>query len=266
MGHMLQKQGALEQAVAVFGRLKTYTYGASPMPLPLLRAAMAAWPQTDFIQVYGLTEVAGVATHLMPDEHRDSAASHPERLVSAGRPIPRMELRIVDPVTLEEMPVGQHGEIWLRTPQLMLGFLGKPEATAEVVRDDGWFRTGDIGRLDDQGFLTIVDRKKDIIIRGGENISSKEVEDVLATHPAVFESAVTAMPDPAMGEKVCAFVVLREGRSLTLDDVRAHFVAVGVAKQKTPERIIPLPELPRTAAGKVKKFELRGHFKDPARA
>src|SRR5689334_18890911 len=100
-----------EQAVAVFGRLRTYTYGASPMPLPLLRAAMAAWPATDFIQVYGLTEVGGVATHLMPDAHRDE--EHPERLVSAGQPIPGMELKIVDPVTLDEVPSGANGEIWL---------------------------------------------------------------------------------------------------------------------------------------------------------
>ncbi|MEZ5097328.1 MAG: AMP-binding protein [Nocardioides sp.] len=105
------------EAIALFGRLKTFTYGASPMPLPLLRAGMAAWPETDFIQVYGLTEVAGVATHLMPDAHRD--ADHPERLVSAGQPLPECEVRIVDPATLADRPVGEHGEIWLRTPQLM---------------------------------------------------------------------------------------------------------------------------------------------------
>ena len=106
---------------------------------------MEAWPDTDFIQVYGLTEVAGVATHLMPEEHRD-LPSHPERLLSAGRALPGVEVRIVDPATLEDLPVGEHGEIWLRTPQLMKGYLGKPEATAEVITADGWFRTGDMGR------------------------------------------------------------------------------------------------------------------------
>src|SRR5690606_23529614 len=98
-------------AVKLFGNLKSYTYGAAPMPPPLLRAAMAAWPDTDFIQVYGLTEVCGVATHLMPEHHRD--AEHPERLLSAGIPIPGMEVRIVDPVTLEDVPTGSEGEIWL---------------------------------------------------------------------------------------------------------------------------------------------------------
>ena len=112
-----------DDAVKLFGRLRTYTYGASPMPPPLLRAAMAAWPDTDFMQVYGLTEVAGVATHLLPEAHRD--AEHPERLLSAGQPVPGVEVRIVDPATLEDLPVGEHGEIWLRTKQLMKGFLGR---------------------------------------------------------------------------------------------------------------------------------------------
>ena len=110
-----------DDAIQLFGALKTYTYGASPMPLPLLRAAMEAWPDTDFIQVYGLTEVGGVITHLLPDAHRD--AEHPERLVSAGQPIPGCEVRIVDPGTLEDLPIGEHGEIWIRTPQLMKGYL-----------------------------------------------------------------------------------------------------------------------------------------------
>src|SRR4051812_10302074 len=106
-------------AVRLFGALRTYTYGAAPMPLPLLRAAMEAWPDTEFMQVYGLTEVAGVATHLLPDAHRDD--DHPERLLSAGQPVPGCEVRIVDPATLEERPTGEHGGIWLRTRQLMKG-------------------------------------------------------------------------------------------------------------------------------------------------
>jgi non-ribosomal peptide synthetase component E (peptide arylation enzyme) len=146
------------------------------------------------------------------------------------------------------------------SPQMFLGY-SDPRLNEESFTPDGWFRTGDIGRMDAEGFLTITDRKKDIIIRGGENISSKEVEDVLATHPAVFESAVTAMPDAAMGEKVCAFVVTRDGSDLSLDEVRSHFAGSGVARQKTPERVVMVAELPRTAAGKVKKFELRQQLK-----
>ncbi len=139
-----------EDAVKLFGSLKTYCYGASPMPLPLLRAALDAWPDTEFIQVYGLTELGGVITHLMPEAHRD--AEHPERLVSAGQCIPGAEVRVVDPESLKDLPVGEHGELWFRTPQLMKGYLNKPDATAEVITEDGWFRTGDMGRVDDDGY------------------------------------------------------------------------------------------------------------------
>ena len=135
-----------DDAIKLFGSLKSYSYGASPMPMPLLRAALKAWPDTEFIQVYGLTEVGGVITHLMPEAHRDEA--HPERLVSAGQCIPGAEVRVVDPDTLEDVPTGEHGELWFRTPQLMKGYLNQPEATAEVITEDGWFRTGDMGKVD----------------------------------------------------------------------------------------------------------------------
>src|SRR5690606_32630708 len=140
-----------EDAIALFGNLKTFCYGAAPMRTNLLRTAIEAWPDTEFIHVYGLTEVCGVATHLMDDQHRDPG--HPERLVSAGQPIPGVEVRIVDPGTFEDLGVGESGEIWLRTKQLMKGFLGKPEETAKVLTEDGWFRTGDIGKVDDEGFV-----------------------------------------------------------------------------------------------------------------
>jgi acyl-CoA synthetase (AMP-forming)/AMP-acid ligase II len=246
-----------EQAVAVFGRLKTYTYGASPMPLPLLRAAMAAWPETDFIQVYGLTEVGGVATHLMPEEHRTAAAGdHPERLVSAGRAIPGMELRIVDPVSLEDLPVGGHGEIWLRTPQLMKGFLGKPDETAAVVRTDGWFRTGDMGKVDEDGFVFVEDRIKDMIISGGENIYSPEIERVLAEHPAVVEVAVIGVPHDTWGETVKAVVALEPGETASPDELIAY-CREHLAAYKCPTSVDVLDALPRNPTGKILKRELR---------
>jgi acyl-CoA synthetase (AMP-forming)/AMP-acid ligase II len=247
-----------EQAVAVFGKLKTYTYGASPMPLPLLRAAMEAWPATDFIQVYGLTEVGGVATHLMPEAHRDT--DHPERLVSAGQPIPGMELKIVDHVTLDEVPVGQNGEIWLRTPQLMKGFLGKPEATAEVVRSDGWFRTGDMGKVDDEGFVFVEDRIKDMIISGGENIYSPEIERVLAEHPAVMEVAVIGVPDDRWGETVKAVVALKPDATATETVTEAGLIAYcrgHLATYKCPTSVDILDALPRNPTGKILKRDLR---------
>ena len=239
----------------MFGRLRTYTYGASPMPLPLLRAAMNAWPDTDFIQVYGLTEVGGVATHLMPEEHRD-ASIHPERLVSAGQADPGMELRIVDPATLEDLPVGEHGEIWLRTPQLMKGFLGKPDETAAVVRADGWFRTGDMGKVDEDGFVFVEDRIKDMIISGGENIYSPEIERVLAEHPAVMEVAVIGVPDDRWGETVKAVVSLKPDTPATPEDLIAY-CREHLAAYKCPTSVDILDALPRNPTGKILKRDLR---------
>lgn len=249
-------------AVRLFSALRTYTYGAAPMPPPLLRAAMEAWPETDFIQVYGLTEVAGVATHLMPEDHRDAVASrHPERLVSAGRPVPGVEVKVVDPATLAELPTGEHGEIWLRTKQLMKGYLGRPEATAEVITEDGWFRTGDLGRLDADGFVFVQDRLKDMIISGGENIYSPEVERVLAEHPAVLEVAVIGVPDDTWGEAVKAVVALKEGTSVTEAEIVAH-CREHLAHYKCPRSVDVVEALPRNPTGKILKRELRKPFWD----
>ncbi len=242
------------EAVRLFGLLKTYTYGAAPMPAPLLRAAMEAWPTTDFIHVYGLTEVAGVATHLLPDAHRDPA--HPERLVSAGQPLPGCELRIVDPATLADVPVGEHGEIWLRTPQLMKGFLHQPEETAKVITEDGWFRTGDMGRVDDEGFVFVQDRIKDMIISGGENIYSPEVERVLAEHPAVMEVAIIGVPDEQWGEAVKAVVSLHPGASATAEEL-IDWCRESLAGFKCPKSVDVVEALPRNPTGKILKRELR---------
>ncbi|WP_408896692.1 long-chain-fatty-acid--CoA ligase [Nocardioides sp. R1-1] len=249
-------------AVKLFGLLKTYTYGAAPMPPPLLRAAMEAWPDTDFIQVYGLTEVAGVATHLMPEDHRTAEAEgHPERLLSAGRPIPECEVRIVDPATLSDVGVGEHGEIWLKTPQLMKGFLNKPEATAEVVTEDGWFRTGDMGHVDEDGFVFVSDRLKDMIITGGENVYSPEVERVLSEHPDVLEVAVIGVPDPTWGESVKAVVALKEGSDASEVEL-VEWTRERIAHFKAPKSIDIVPALPRNPTGKILKRELRKPYWD----
>ncbi|WP_418062264.1 long-chain-fatty-acid--CoA ligase [Pimelobacter simplex] len=249
-------------AVQLFGLLKTYTYGAAPMPPPLLRAAMKAWPDTDFIQVYGLTEVAGVATHLMPEDHRTAEADgHPERLVSAGKPVPGCEVRIVDPATLSDVATGEHGEIWLKTPQLMKGFLNKPEATAEVITDDGWFRTGDMGHVDDDGFVFVSDRLKDMIITGGENVYSPEVERVLSEHPAVREVAVIGVPDERWGESVKGVVALKEGSDASEVEL-IEWTRERLAHFKAPKSIGIIPALPRNPTGKILKRELRKPYWD----
>ena len=218
-----------EDAVKLFGALKTYAYGASPMPLPLLRKALEAWPNTDFIQAYGLTEVCGVISHLLPEAHRDPGKE--ERLTSAGTLVPNAEVRVVDPDTLKDVPTGEQGELWFRSPQLMKGYHNKPEATAESITDDGWFRTGDIGRVDDGGYIFVEDRLKDMIISGGENIYSIEVERVMAEHPAVVDVAIIGIPDDKWGEVVKAVVQL-EGDADEKDSIA--FAASGWRPTSAP--------------------------------
>jgi len=199
-------------------------------------------------RVYGMTEHPVVSMPIVGDPFE-------RRAYTDGKITARNQVRIVDDDGAD-VPLGEVGEIATLGPRLFVGYVDEALDRACFL-PGGWYRTGDIGRLDADGYLTITDRKKDIIIRGGENISSREVEHVLAGHPAVHEAAVAAMPDPVLGERVCAFVVLEAGAALTLADVRAHFEAQGVAIQKTPERIVVVEELPRTHSGKVKKDVLR---------
>ncbi|ULE34132.1 long-chain-fatty-acid--CoA ligase [Mycobacterium sp. IDR2000157661] len=241
-----------EDAVKLFGALKTFAYGASPMPLPLLRQALEAWPNTDFMQAYGLTEVCGVISHLLPEAHRDPGKE--ERLTSAGTLVPNAEVRVVDPDTLEDVPAGEQGELWFRTSQLMKGYHNKPEATDESITEDGWFRSGDIGRVDEGGYIFVEDRLKDMIISGGENIYSIEVERVLAEHPAVTDVAVIGVPDEKWGEVVKA-VVSVEGEA-SPEEIIA-FARERLAGYKCPKSVDITDELPRNPTGKVLKKELR---------
>ncbi|SHN17204.1 class I adenylate-forming enzyme family protein [Cryptosporangium aurantiacum] len=184
-------------------------------------------------------------------------ATDPEekRLTTDGRVTPGNEVRLVDDDGAD-VPTGQDGEIVVRGPEQFLGYLDA-SLNESAYLPGGWLRTGDVGRFDDEGYLTVTDRKKDIIVRGGENISSKEVEDVLGTHPDVLAAAVVGVPDPRYGERVGAFVVLRPGAAFTVADADAHVRAAGLARQKTPEVIRVVDDLPRTPAGKVQKFALR---------
>ena len=241
-----------EDAVKLFGALKTYSYGASPMPLPLLRAALKAWPNTDFIQAYGLTELCGVISHLLPEAHRDPGKE--ERLSSAGTLIPNAEVRVVNPDTLEDVPEGEQGELWFRSPQLMKGYHNKPEATSEAITEDGWFRTGDIGRVDDGGYIFVEDRLKDMIITGGENVYSIEVERVLAEHPAIAEVAVIGVPDEKWGESVKAVVAL-EGTATEAEIIA--FAREQLAAYKCPKTVDIVDALPRNPTGKILKKDLR---------
>lgn len=233
-----------------FASIREFATGAASVPVPLLERAERAGVTT--YRVYGSSEHPTISSGMRGDDFV-------KRTTTDGRLMPGVEVRILDEQDTE-LGLGCQGEIVSRGPDLFMGYRD-PALDRDAFLPGGWFRTGDVGSLDADGFLTITDRKKDIIIRGGENISSKEVEDILARHPAVAEVAVVATPHPRLGEGVCAFVVLRPSAEITLDDIGSHFAAAAVARQKTPERLEIVAELPRTPAGKVKKFELRGRFR-----
>ncbi|MET9001871.1 long-chain fatty acid--CoA ligase [Amycolatopsis sp. NPDC004169] len=239
-----------EAALQAFSRLKYLCYGASPMPLPLLRTVLAAWPDVKFAQVYGMTELSGAVTALDPEAHRDE--SRPERLASAGTALSGVDIRIVDPITEEDTADAEAGEVWVRTEQRMAGYLGKPEATAETIVD-GWVRTGDVGRLDDGGFLFLEDRVKDMIITGGENVYSPEVERVVAEFPGVAEVAVIGVPDERWGDQVKAVVA---GEQLDAEKI-VEFCRERLAHYKCPRSVDVVDALPRNATGKILKRSLR---------
>lgn len=241
------------------GPVRTVTYGASPIPPPLLRRAVTDL-QVDLSQGYGMTELSGNAVFLGPDAHRAAAAGDDRLASAAGRPAPGVEVRIVDD-TGRDVPTGATGEILVRAPQVMAGYWDDPEAGAAAL-DGGWLHTGDVGFLDDHGDLHVVDRRKDVIVTGGENVASREVEDVLATHPAVAEVAVVGLPDPRWGERVSAVVVPRGGLPPpTLAELDAH-VRTRLAPFKVPRALFLVDALPRNHAGKVAKRALRERFGD----
>ncbi|MWA02375.1 AMP-binding protein [Actinomadura sp. LD22] len=244
--HLAALLDAAERTGRGTGTLRDYLVGAASVPPVLVeraqRAGVAAY------RSYGSSEHPTISSGT-PD---DPLA---KRARTDGRPMPCNEVRIVD-AQGRELPLGQDGEILSRGPELFPGY--RDDAlNAAAFTQDGWLRTGDVGRMDDDGYLTVTDRLKDIIVRGGEKISSKEVEDLLAAHPSVAEAVAIAEPDERYGERVCAFAVLHPGAYLDMDTVRDHFAAAGAARQKTPERLILVDTLPRTAAGKVRKTDLR---------
>ena len=229
--------------------LTEYVTGAAGVAGSLIRRADGFG--VGAFRCYGSSEHPTISSGL-PVDPLDKRAD------TDGRVCPGTEVRIVDEDD-RDVETGYPGEILTRGPELFSGYTDTAHTRASML--DGWFRTGDIGRLDAEGFLTITDRKKDIIVRGGENISSKEVEDVLSSHPAIAEAAAIGAADDRYGERVCAFVVVTPGSHFGIPDAAAHFAACGLARQKTPEHIVVVDELPRTASGKVQKHLLRAQLK-----
>ena len=234
--------------------LRQIGYGAAAMPLDLLRRTLTELPDVGLAQGYGMTELSGNAVFLGPEEHRRAAAGEPELLSAAGRPAPLVALRIVDDHDAEVTP-GESGEILVRGDQVCAGYWEDAGATASSRIGD-WFRTGDIGRIDERGFLSIVDRKKDLIITGGENVSSREVEDVVSEHPGVAAVAAVGVPDERWGERVCVAVVWRAGGDVAADDLIA-WTDGRLAGFKRPRTVVTVEELPVNASGKVEKRRVR---------
>jgi cyclohexanecarboxylate-CoA ligase len=205
-------------------------------------------------RIYGSTEFPTLSA-CGPDDPAVKAAT------TDGRPIGAAQCRVVDPDDDRILPAGQVGELLVTGPELFLGYL-RPDDDAGSFTPDGWFRTGDLAVCDPDGYVTIRGRKKDIILRGGENISVAEVEDLLFEHPLVAEVAIVAMPDPVMVERACAFVVPADGAAPTLDDLAGYLIERQVARQKIPERLVLVAMLPKTQSGKVQKFRLRQVIRD----
>jgi long-chain acyl-CoA synthetase len=233
-------------------KLRIVYYAASTMPVELLRKAMVTFPRCEFMQGYGSTE-AGMITALTAEDHRQAAATDDRKalLSSCGRPL-RCEVDILDADSIGI------GEIAVRRDRAMAGYWRNPTATNAVMHG-GWLRTGDLGTLDKAGYLTIADRKHDMIVSGGENIYPREVEDALSEDPCVLEAAVFGLPDPHWVEKVAAAVVLRPGHSSTPDEMRDR-VRSRLASYKCPKQIFVCDDLPKSGAGKVLKKQLRQIF------
>lgn len=234
-----------------YSRLKYILYGASPIPLDLLRECMEVFG-CGFCQQYGMTETCGTIVYLPPEDH--DPAGNP-RMRAAGLPMPGVELRIIDEAG-NPLPANTVGEVATRSVSNMAGYWRLPEATASTMAEDGWLRTGDAGYLDEDGYLFIHDRVKDMIISGAENIYPAEVESAVYGHPQVAEVAVIGVPDDKWGEAVKAIVVAKPGETPTQEDIIA-FARSRIAAFKAPKSIDFIEALPRNASGKILRRELR---------
>ena len=230
--------------------VRTIVYGASPMPLPVIKRAIELWGPR-FVQYYGQTEAPLFITRLDKEEHMG-----PERrLLACGRPSVDCEIRLID-AKGEDVPQGEQGEIALRAPFVMAGYLNAPDLNASTFVEGGWLRTRDVGRFDEEGYLYLVDRTSDMIITGGYNVYPREVEDALMAHPAVLECAVVGAPDEKWVEAVTAFVVLRSGQPVTEDEL-IEFTRERLASYKVPKSVRFIEQVPKSAVGKILRRALR---------
>jgi long-chain acyl-CoA synthetase len=240
-----------------YSTLELVLYGASPISEQVLVGAMATFGEV-FMQAYGLTETTGQVVSMAPGDH-DPGGDRAHLLRAAGTADPGVELRIVDPATLEDVPTGQVGEVLVRSALNMKGYWKLPEETAKTLLPDGWLRTGDAGYLDDEGYLFIHDRVKDMIVSGGENVYPAEIENVLMAHPAVADAAVIGVPHERWGETPKALVILAPGAAVTEDEL-IGYCREQLAKFKCPTSVEWIDTLPRNPSGKILKKDLRAPY------
>jgi acyl-CoA synthetase (AMP-forming)/AMP-acid ligase II len=237
--------------------LRMFFCGGTTVSPDLIRSASAAFPGCLFFRCYGSTEMISATLGI------SDAAQARLGAETDGEIVPPVEMRILDPVNDTPLADGEEGEIIARGPGLFVGYL-HPSDNDGAFLDDGFFRMGDLGRIVEDRYIVITGRKKDIIIRSGENISPKEVEDVLFNHPAVAEVAIVAMPSATTGEKGCAFIIPRAGQVIDLPEIRRFLDTAGLARQKYPEHVVLVDDLPRVPSGKVRKDLLRTRAKEIA--
>ena len=223
-------------------------YGGATMPPPLAARLIKTFPGSGLRNIYALTESGPTGTMMAPEDA-------PHRLDTVGRPMTGVSVRILDPEG-HDVPVGQTGEITFLTEARMTRYLGNEAATRAALDDDGWLRSGDIGKLDEDGFVYLLDRKNDVILRGGFNVYPAEVEAALVDHPAVREAAVIGVPHTILGEDVRGFIVLAKGKDVTIEDLKV-FCRERIAGYKVPRQIEVVDELPRNAMGKILRINLR---------
>jgi long-chain acyl-CoA synthetase len=241
-----------------YSSMRSVVYGASPITNEVLVASMNTL-KCPHIQVFGMTETTGAITELSPQDH-DPNGPRAHLLRSAGKPYGWVELKIVDVDSGVTLPANEVGELWTRSSQNMLGYWNKPEETAKTITEDGWLKTGDAGYLDENGYLFLTDRVKDMIVSGGENVYPAEVENALASHPAIAEVAVIGVPSERWGETVKAVVVLKPDAKADADSIAPSIIAHAkerLAGYKCPTSVDVIDALPRNPTGKVLKKDLR---------
>lgn len=233
-----------------FSNLRTGIMAGSPCPIKVMREVVDKMNMSEITIAYGLTEGSPVCTQTRIDDSIEL------RVSTVGRSLPFMECKVINPDTGEDCPAGVPGEFIVRGYNIMKGYYNMPEATSEAIDKEGWLHTGDLATCDENGYYRITGRIKDMIIRGGENIYPKEIEEFLYTHPLVMDVQVIGVPSREYGEEIMAFIILKEGAELTVEEVK-EFVKGHMARHKVPKHIAFVENFPMTASGKIQKYKLR---------